>query len=77
MTVEDGSKDALKAYEAGEDEAWDPVAEAMVDTSDWIHGLADIAEEWMNEYLAPTGHTFGWHEGEFFLWTDEEWVHAC
>lgn len=34
---------------------------------------ADAAEAWMNEHVAPEGYSFGWYDGEFFLWADNEW----
>lgn len=34
---------------------------------------ADEVEEWLNTYVAPVGYSFGWHDGEFFLWSDEQW----
>ena len=33
----------------------------------------DDVEVWMNDHLAPEGFAFGWHDGEFFLWSDEDW----
>lgn len=35
--------------------------------------IADDAEAWMNENVAPEGYSFGWHDGEFFLWSIEDW----
>lgn len=35
--------------------------------------LADGAEQWLNDNCAPDGYSFGWHDGEFFLWSDESW----
>ncbi len=40
---------------------------------EYIMDLADEAEVWMNEAIAPTGYSFGWHDGEFFLWSDQDW----
>lgn len=34
---------------------------------------ADDAEAWLNENVAPEGYSFGWYDGEFYLWSDEEW----
>lgn len=34
---------------------------------------ADDAEAWLNAHVAPEGFSFGWHDGEFFLWSDETW----
>lgn len=36
-------------------------------------GLADKAEAWLNEHVAPKGYQFGWSDGEFFLWSDGDW----
>ena len=35
--------------------------------------MVDLYEQWMNEYIAPEGFSFGWHDGEFFLWSDQTW----
>jgi hypothetical protein len=35
---------------------------------------SDVAENWLNENVAPEGYSFGWHEGEFFLWSTETWA---
>lgn len=35
--------------------------------------LADQAEAYLNEHVAPEGWQFGWHDGEFFLMPDEWW----
>lgn len=37
-------------------------------------GLADKAEEWLNENCAPEGYAFGWHDGSFFFASDEWWA---
>ncbi|HEX5522805.1 MAG TPA: hypothetical protein VFX53_05125 [Pedococcus sp.] len=34
--------------------------------------LADTALDYLNEHVAPEGYAFGWRDGEFFLWTDEQ-----
>jgi hypothetical protein len=38
-----------------------------------IYNLSDEAEEWMNDNIAPEGFAFGWHDGEWFLWSIKEW----
>jgi len=38
-----------------------------------VISMADEAEVWLNENVAPEGFQFGWYEGEFFLWSDEQW----
>lgn len=40
---------------------------------EWIGEVADDAEAWLNENAAPEGYSFGWHDGEFFLWSNEQW----
>lgn len=51
------------------DDDWD----ALLDQG----GMADDAEKWLNEHIAPDGYAFGWHAGEFFLWPDETWEQEC
>lgn len=50
---------------------------AALDISDEEHGVlvdaADDAERWLNDHVAPKGFSFGWYDGEFFLWSDESW----
>lgn len=38
-----------------------------------ICDAADEAEAWLNDNVAPEGFSFGWYDGEFFLWSDETW----
>lgn len=40
---------------------------------EFIHDYADKAEEWMNNNVAPDGHSFGWYDGEWFLWPYSTW----
>jgi hypothetical protein len=40
---------------------------------DVLNDVVNDAEQWLNEHIAPEGYSFGWHDGEFFLWTTEEW----
>ena len=35
--------------------------------------LADEAELWLNNHIAPAGTSFGWNDGEFFLWSNSDW----
>jgi hypothetical protein len=64
---------ALCAYDQGDD-TFPSDEGTYLDAYDWVIELADRAEEWMNEHVAPEGHSFGWLDCEFFLWTDEEWA---
>jgi hypothetical protein len=34
---------------------------------------SDEVENWLNDNIAPEGYSFGWWEGEFFLWSEEQW----
>lgn len=43
------------------------------DEHEKLMDAADEVEAWMNEHLAPEGFSFGWHDGEFFLWANETW----
>ena len=38
-----------------------------------MHQAADDVESWLNANAAPDGYSFGWHDGEFFLQSDEWW----
>jgi len=44
-----------------------------VDVPEAVVDMADDAENWLNDNVAPEGYAFGWHDGEFFLWTDADW----
>lgn len=62
----------------------DPVSKKYVDNypnatgedSDIVRDLADEAEEWLNRNLAPEGYRFGWVDGEFYLWSEDDWRQA-
>lgn len=43
------------------------------DEHDILMDALDVAEQWLNEHVAPEGYSFGWHDGEYFLWSNEEW----
>ena len=40
---------------------------------DFVVELADEAEAWLNEHVAPPDHSFGWFDGEFYLWSNSDW----
>ncbi|TCC19946.1 hypothetical protein [Kribbella sindirgiensis] len=73
MTFEDASLAAVDAFNAGELTMTAEDGLVTIDLLDEIHELADAAEDWLNEYVAPDTHLFGWHEGEFFLMPREWW----
>lgn len=43
------------------------------DEEEALYEASDAVEEWLNENVAPEGYAFGWHDGEFFLWSDYDW----
>jgi len=43
---------------------------------DFAIELADEAELWLNDNVAPDGHSFGWFDGEFYLWSNTDWQNA-
>jgi hypothetical protein len=44
------------------DDEWQTMADSV-----------DHVEDWMTGNVAPDGFSFGWHDGEFFLQSDEWW----
>lgn len=55
----------LHGYELLEPEDWEA----------WIWE-SEAAAEWMNDHVAPEGFSFGWFDGEWFLWSQESWEDA-
>ena len=47
----------------------DGIASAVIDQGE----LADRAEAWLNENVAPEGWAFGWCDGEFYFWPMATW----
>jgi hypothetical protein len=43
------------------------------DEEEQLSWTADDVEAWMNDNCAPEGFSFGWFDGEFFLWSDTQW----
>lgn len=37
----------------------------------------DDAEAWLNDHAAPEGYSFGWFDGEFYLWSNEDWEQSA
>ncbi len=37
-----------------------------------IFEMSDNAAEYLNS-ICPDGYSFGWHDGEFYLWDDDDW----
>lgn len=40
---------------------------------EYLWDAVDEAEVFLNEQIAPDGYSFGWFDGEFFLWSDIQW----
>lgn len=70
----DDDRRAMQAVDDGDD-TFVTSDGTISDPFEWVSGqggLADDAEAWLNK-IAPEGWSFGWHDGEFFLWSDEDW----
>lgn len=75
ITADD--RKAIEAFE-NNDEVFFPENSAGADPAEWVighGGLADDAEAFLNR-LTPEGWSFGWFEGEFFLWSQADWEDA-
>jgi hypothetical protein len=46
------------------------------DEDEALTEASDSVETWLNDNVAPAGYLFGWEDGEFFLWSDEQWNRA-
>jgi hypothetical protein len=71
MPLTDQDQDILDRYRSGDPDQ-DPegnLSDAMINQG----GLLDQSEDWLNDHAAPEGYSFGWHDGEFFLWSTETW----
>lgn len=51
----------------------DNYSNGSAEDSEIVYELADKAEEWMNRHVAPKGYSFGWQDGEFYLWSIGDW----
>jgi hypothetical protein len=50
--------------------------EISLDEEEYLAEKAGEAEDWLNANAAPDGYRFGWSNGEFYLWSDEDWEEA-
>jgi len=62
--------------------------ELAADAAAWLQGGSDLTDEqldsvieadqaiftWLDAHVAPPGYSFGWHDGEVFLWSEEVWA---
>lgn len=49
--------------------------ECPEDYEAWIDEAIE-AELFMNQNVAPEGYSFGWFDGEWFLWSEKDWEEA-
>lgn len=74
--ISDLDESALHAYKKGIQSFQDERTGEYHDASEWMlmqGGLADEAEEWLNNNVALPGFMFGWNDGEFFYMGIEWW----
>lgn len=51
-----------------------PITRPLDDDEVWeLDDAADDVTDWLTENVAARGYSFGWHEGELFLFSDAEW----
>jgi len=43
------------------------------DEHERLSDASDEVEDWLNANVAPEGYSFGWHDGEFYLWSEATW----
>ena len=66
-----GQYGVVRLQEIAEAYGW--TGERLDADAEFVNDAADEAEAYMNESVAPEGYSFGWHDGEFFLWSDADW----
>lgn len=64
--VDEELEDAIKYFNNDE-------CSSYSDTPEIVYDASDEAEEWMNNNVAPQGYSFGWFDGEWFLWSYDTW----
>ena len=57
------------AIEAG----WRGFVPTDDDSLDFAQELADEATDWLNDNMTDDGFSFGFWNGGFYYWSDEEW----
>lgn len=50
-----------------------PGVDARLRDSEWDLLSESNAEQWLNDTIVPEGYSFGWNDGEFFLWSTSDW----
>lgn len=51
--------------------------ELSPDEAEGLQEFGDEALAWLNEHVAPEGHSFDWSSGGVHLWSDDEWSHSA
>lgn len=79
--ITDLDEKAMESYrDWDKDDFLDEATGEYYNASEWIlmqGGLADEAEDWLNDNVARPGLSFGWSDGEFFYmdyhwWSEED-----
>lgn len=76
MPLDDDDNALLDAYNSGDTGDITLSTGEVTDPFECVAGqggMADMAETWLNDNVAPDGYYFGWHDGEFFLWSFAQW----
>lgn len=59
---------------------WVREGELLSDTEAWTmenwQEFIEEVETWFNDAVAPEGYSFGWHDGDFMLWSESSWCNA-
>ena len=67
----------ISAFNQGEDtvrlKSLDGTTTEVVDSFDGYCWAVEDAEQFLNDSVAPAGSSFGWYDGEFYLWSQKEW----
>lgn len=70
----------IAAYKVGEEtlqvRSWDGTNTEPLWVFDALEWLSEGAEDWLNDNVAYGDEMFGWYDGEFYLWSAEEWENA-
>lgn len=71
-----GWKGSSRVIQIANEFGWKGYLANLDDDDESIYDASDEAEQWMNQNVAPDGYSFGWHDGEWFLWSYEDWEEA-
>lgn len=68
-----GWQGSLRVIQLAHEFGWTEYTDPVHPDDEYVHEIADQAEEWMNNNVAPDGHSFGWFDGGWFLWSYDTW----